>query len=85
MAGFLTPTSGTSTIDGELVRGPDPRRIFVFQERGVFPWLTVEGNIGFGLFKLPSAERRAAHCSLYQNGRSARALKRPTPRNSQAA
>ena len=38
-------------IDGEAVRGPDPRRIFVFQERGVFPWLTVEGNIGFGLFK----------------------------------
>lgn len=33
-------------------RGPDPRRIFVFQERGVFPWLTVEGNIGFGLFQL---------------------------------
>ncbi len=34
------------------MRGPDPRRIFVFQERGVFPWLTVEGNIGFGLFNL---------------------------------
>jgi ABC-type nitrate/sulfonate/bicarbonate transport system ATPase subunit len=39
------------------VRGPDPRRIFVFQERGVFPWLTVQGNIGFGLFKLSRAER----------------------------
>jgi NitT/TauT family transport system ATP-binding protein len=57
MAGFLSPTSGTITIDGEAVSGPDPRRIFVFQERGVFPWLTVEGNIGFGLFKLPRAER----------------------------
>ena len=46
-----------------MVRGPDPRRIFVFQERGVFPWLTVEGNIGFGLFKLSRAERerRIAH------------------------
>jgi NitT/TauT family transport system ATP-binding protein len=57
MAGFLAPTSGTVTIDGELVVGPDPRRIFVFQERGVFPWLTVEGNIGFGLFKLSKDER----------------------------
>src|ERR1700733_4712005 len=57
MAGFLAPTSGTVTIDGEPVTGPDPRRIFVFQERGVFPWLTVEGNIGFGLFKLSRAER----------------------------
>ena len=63
MAGFLAPTSGQITVDGEAVRGPDPRRIFVFQERGVFPWLTVEGNIGFGLFKLSrqERERRIAH------------------------
>jgi ABC-type nitrate/sulfonate/bicarbonate transport system ATPase subunit len=58
IAGFLTPTSGEIRIDGEIVRGPDPRRIFVFQERGVFPWLTVEGNIGFGLFKLSPADRQ---------------------------
>jgi ABC-type nitrate/sulfonate/bicarbonate transport system ATPase subunit len=57
MAGFLTPTAGEIRIDKEAVRGPDPRRIFVFQERGVFPWLTVEGNVGFGLFKLPPGER----------------------------
>jgi NitT/TauT family transport system ATP-binding protein len=63
VAGFLPPTSGSVRIDGEEVRGPDPRRIFVFQERGVFPWLTVEGNIGFGLGKLPRDERqrRIAH------------------------
>jgi len=56
MAGFLLPTSGQISVDGEVVRGPDPRRIFVFQERGVFPWLTVEGNIGFGLFNLSGSE-----------------------------
>jgi ABC-type nitrate/sulfonate/bicarbonate transport system ATPase subunit len=63
MGGFLSPTSGTVSIDGEKVTGPDQRRILVFQERGVFPWLTVEGNIGFGLSKLPRAEReqRIAH------------------------
>ena len=63
MAGFLKPTSGAIRIDGEIVRGPDPRRIFVFQERGVFPWLTVEGNIGFGIAGLPRQEReqRIAH------------------------
>jgi ABC-type nitrate/sulfonate/bicarbonate transport system ATPase subunit len=63
MAGFLSPTSGEITVDGEPVRKPDPRRVFVFQERGVFPWLTVEGNIGFGLSKLTKAEReqRIAH------------------------
>jgi NitT/TauT family transport system ATP-binding protein len=63
MAGFLSPTSGSVTIDREVVHGPDPRRILVFQEQGVFPWLTVEGNIGFGLSKLSAAERgeRIAH------------------------
>jgi NitT/TauT family transport system ATP-binding protein len=63
MAGFIAPTSGQVRIDGEPVVGPDPRRIFVFQERGVFPWLTVEGNIGFGLSSLSPADRqrRIAH------------------------
>jgi len=63
VAGFLDPTAGAVLIDGEEVRGPDPRRIFVFQERGVFPWLTAAGNIGFGLGRLPRAERerRVAH------------------------
>lgn len=63
LAGFVPPTSGSVTIDGEVVAGPDPRRILVFQERGVFPWLTVEGNIGFGLSKLSRSDReqRIAH------------------------
>jgi NitT/TauT family transport system ATP-binding protein len=63
MAGFLSPTSGEVYVDNEIVHGPDPRRIFVFQERGVFPWLTVEGNIAFGLGKLTREERdrRIAH------------------------
>jgi NitT/TauT family transport system ATP-binding protein len=57
-AGFISPTEGEMRIDGERVTGPDPRRIFVFQERGVFPWLTVEGNIGFGLYRMPDREKR---------------------------
>ena len=63
MSGFLSPTSGSVSVDGKVVSGPDPRRILVFQERGVFPWLTVEGNIGFGLSHLSRSEReqRVAH------------------------
>jgi NitT/TauT family transport system ATP-binding protein len=63
VGGFLKATSGQVLIDGQPVTGPDPRRIFVFQERGVFPWLTVEGNVAFGLFRLSAAERaeRVAH------------------------
>jgi ABC-type nitrate/sulfonate/bicarbonate transport system ATPase subunit len=59
VAGFLNPTSGQVKIDDQLVIGPDRRRVFVFQERGVFPWLTVEGNIGFGLFDLAESERNS--------------------------
>ena len=59
VGGFVTPTSGNVTIDEEPVSGPDPRRIFVFQERGVFPWLTVEQNIAFGLFRQSDDEKRA--------------------------
>jgi ABC-type nitrate/sulfonate/bicarbonate transport system ATPase subunit len=63
MGGFLSPTKGSVTIDDAVVNGPDPRRILVFQEHGVFPWLTVEGNIGFGLSNLSRTERdeRIAH------------------------
>jgi|HubBroStandDraft_1064217.scaffolds.fasta_scaffold19196_4 NitT/TauT family transport system ATP-binding protein len=63
MGGFLSPTNGSVSIDGQIVHGPDPRRILVFQERAVFPWLTVEGNIGFGLSKMSRAQRdeRIAH------------------------
>ncbi len=59
VGGFLKATSGAVFIDDEKVTAPDPRRIFVFQERGVFPWLNVEGNIGFGLFRLTEDERSA--------------------------
>jgi NitT/TauT family transport system ATP-binding protein len=57
VAGFIKPSGGSVTIDGRAVTGPDRKRIFVFQERGVFPWLTVEENIGFGLGDLPRDER----------------------------
>ena len=58
VGGFIKPSEGEVTIGEERVVGPDPRRIFVFQERGVFPWLTVEQNIGFGLFKLSEEEKK---------------------------
>jgi NitT/TauT family transport system ATP-binding protein len=57
IAGFFKPTSGEVLVNGTRVSGPDPQRIFVFQENGVFPWLTVEQNIGFGLDRLSPAER----------------------------
>lgn len=63
LGGFLKETDGQVEVEGAAVTGPDPGRIFVFQENGVFPWLTVEQNIGFGLLKRPEAgrARRVAH------------------------
>ena len=57
VGGFLPATRGEILVEGSPVRGPDPRRIFVFQENGVFPWLTVQENIGFGLLRKEPAER----------------------------
>ena len=57
VAGFLEPTSGEVLVEGKPVRGPDPRRIFVFQENGVFPWLNVSDNICFGLRRQTREER----------------------------
>ena len=48
-AGFSMPTSGSITADGKLVTGPGPDRGMVFQEYALFPWMTVEQNIRFGL------------------------------------
>ncbi len=58
IGGFLQQTSGSVLVEGKPVTGPDPKRIFVFQENGVFPWLTVEGNVGFGLSDKSEEERR---------------------------
>jgi NitT/TauT family transport system ATP-binding protein len=49
VAGFVQPTSGSVLLDGGAIAGPGPERGVIFQDYGVFPWLTVEQNIEFGL------------------------------------
>ncbi len=49
IAGFSLPTSGSITTDSKVVTAPGPDRGMVFQEYALFPWMTVEKNIAFGL------------------------------------
>ena len=49
VAGFIVPSHGNVLLDGRAIAGPGPDRGVIFQEYGVFPWLTVKENIAFGL------------------------------------
>ncbi|HEY2645617.1 MAG TPA: ABC transporter ATP-binding protein [Candidatus Acidoferrales bacterium] len=49
IAGLDRPTTGQVIVDGKPVQGPGTDRILLFQELGLFPWLTVRQNVEFGL------------------------------------
>lgn len=50
IAGYIKPDEGEILVNEgkEKVTGPSPNRGVVFQEHALFPWYTVEQNIGFG-------------------------------------
>lgn len=62
IAGFFPPSSGRILFQGDEVRGLNTRVGYVPQESKLFPWLTVEENVGFGLdskrFARPERERQ---------------------------
>jgi NitT/TauT family transport system ATP-binding protein len=49
LAGFDQPTAGSILVDDKPVGEPTWERTVVFQDYALFPWMTVEENIGFGL------------------------------------
>src|SRR5579862_4783233 len=49
IAGFERPDRGAVRIDGVERIGPSPRGIMISQHGSVFPWLTVQENLMFGL------------------------------------
>jgi len=59
IAGLHAQTSGQVLVDGHPVQGPGTDRILIFQEHGLFPWLTVAENVEFGMKMkgIPKAER----------------------------
>jgi NitT/TauT family transport system ATP-binding protein len=59
IAGLHSQTSGEILVDGHPVQGPGTDRMLIFQEHGLFPWLTVGQNVEFGMKMkgVPKAER----------------------------
>jgi len=49
VAGLIEPTEGTITLDSRRISGPGKDRGMVFQSYTLFPWLTVQHNVEFGL------------------------------------
>lgn len=79
IGGLLEPTSGQILVNGKPIHGPGPDRGVIFQQYALFPWLTAQQNVEFGLRlkKLRKAEReeRARHyLDLVGLGKFANAL-----------
>src|SRR5215472_3899803 len=83
VCGLDQPTAGTIRLNGTPIQAPHPRIGIVFQEPRLLPWLSVAGNVGFGLRDRPAAERKIrVRTALEQLGSATRP--RPGPASSRA-
>src|SRR5207302_1472941 len=78
LAGLSDQTSGTIKVEAP---GWAVENAMVFQESGLFPWMSVEANVGFGLMTrgVPASEA-AARVVTAQPGRIKRIIDVPFPR-----
>jgi len=60
IAGLAYPSSGEVQVNNRTVEGPGSDRMLIFQEHGLFPWLTVGQNVEFGMKMkgIPKRQRR---------------------------
>lgn len=64
IAGLTEATSGKVYCDGQEVKGTGMERGVVFQQYALFPWLTVKGNVEFGLKMKGMGAEKAAETAL---------------------
>ncbi len=65
LAGFDTATSGRILVDGREVTEPTSDYIFVFQQSGLLPWMTVWQNVELGVRHMQDEEEKAAQIQEY--------------------
>jgi ABC-type nitrate/sulfonate/bicarbonate transport system ATPase subunit len=58
IAGFMQPDSGSILIDGAPRGQPNAKGILISQQGSIFPWLTVQQNLMFGLNEHPQGDKR---------------------------
>ncbi len=58
IAGLTMPDHGKVLADDQVVAGPGRHRLVMFQDSALFPWLTVFGNVMFGLKRVPGLTRQ---------------------------
>ncbi len=62
LAGFVQPTGGSISLDGDIIKSVEPRCGIIFQNYALMPWMTVLDNVSFGprLKYISKKERHAA-------------------------
>ena len=65
IAGLDFPTSGELRVGGAMIAGPSAERGLVFQDPGLFPWLTVRRNIETGLAALGTLAQKRSEVSYF--------------------
>lgn len=81
LGGFIHPTAGAATLDGQQIVEPGPERGVVFQSYALFPWFTALRNVEFALERhgFNRKERRErAHSYLKSVGLAGGADKYPS-------
>jgi ABC-type nitrate/sulfonate/bicarbonate transport system ATPase subunit len=61
IAGFDRPDTGSVSVDGSAANRPSPKGILISQKGSVFPWLTVQQNLMFGLNGHQSNKEELSH------------------------
>ena len=68
IGGLESPTTGQIIVDGRELDGPSPATSIVFQDHGLFPWMTVQQNVEFNMKArgVKSAERRVRAAEMLE-------------------